>query len=328
MAADVAPRQRLAERRPVVEVRDGAVAGAGIEGARDVPAVRERDERLPLAHRHRVRVRGDGLDGAASGSGPVRAALAREGERCLHLRVPREGLRIGKMDGAPPLVQAVGAGEAPGDALHVAQQERGGVDEKAVAGASGHGEPEQDRGGERVVHGPSLVRVRRRGPVAVVRLDHQDLPAHPLEPHDARSADLAAVETNVVRPDPGGQRVDVQHLFAEAADLEPERSGVVVPVERVEPVEPLEAGRVRLDFGQAAAGLRPGCRCRRGRHRGDRDRPRRPHRGLHLHVRCSSSHPRRPCDRREEKQVRASWRRSTGVRSARRRRPPGCGTPC
>ena len=256
MPAQVAAGHGLAERRRVVDEGDGAVARPWIVGPWGVPVVRQCDERLPLAHGDRIRTRRDRLDGAAAETGTVTAPVARKGQRGLHLGVLRKRPRSREVHRAALTVEPVGPRKPIDDAMDVAQQKRRGVDKEPVVRARGDREPEQDRRGERVFHRPVLVRVRRRGAVAVVRLHHQNLPAHPLEAHDARAAELPAVEPDVVRADARGQGIDVQHFRVKAADLEPKGSGVVVPVEREEAVQPLEAGRMRFDRRQAAVCLR------------------------------------------------------------------------
>ena len=83
---------RLAERRAVVIVAHRSVSGAGVVRARGVAVVGQLDERVMLAHRHRLRRRRHGPDRAAAEPRPAPTPVTREGQRRLELGVLRKPL--------------------------------------------------------------------------------------------------------------------------------------------------------------------------------------------------------------------------------------------
>ena len=68
------------------------------------------------------------------------------------------------------------------------------------------------------------------------------------------AAALAAVEADVVRAEAGREAGVQQELGVEARDLEEQRSGALVPVEREVAVDLLHAGRAVVDRRDRTAG--------------------------------------------------------------------------
>ncbi len=156
--------------------------------------------------------------------------------------------------------------ELVGDPVGVADHEVGRVDEHAAIGLGDDVEAPHHRRREGVLDGPPLGRVVGPGPEPQVGLDEQHAPPDPLEPDDPLAAELAPVEPDVVRPEPGGQRDGVQQVGVERRHFQPDRPRVAVPPDREEPVVPVQPGRLGLDGRQR--GRRP--RRPRRRDRGGR----------------------------------------------------------
>ena len=224
VADDVARLERRIDRSRVVQVARRDVAGAGIGQARLVPRLGQRDEGVPQPHRHRLRRRGD------LAHPPARAAAVRAQHERLHaleLRVARERGDAGAMDRRPRGVQLVAALAAPLEpgrhAVRVAQHELGGVEQRrSVFVLGGDLESPEHGTGEGVGHRAAFVLVVAERPVARVLLHQQHLRPHPLESRQVGSADLAAVEPDVVRPETRRQRLDVQEVGVEGVDAQEE----------------------------------------------------------------------------------------------------------
>ena len=75
----------------------------------------------------------------------------------------------------------------------------------------------------------------------VVRLNHQDLLADPLERITLRVAELSAIEPDRVRAETGRQRDLIEHLLIEPPDLHEQLAGLRLPVERQIAVDLLQA---------------------------------------------------------------------------------------
>ncbi len=187
------------------------------------------------------------------------AAVAREREEDVNLGVLRKRLRAGHIDGAAARVHAVaGRPEARDHAVHVAHQEVGGIDEHAAVGFGANRKAPQHRRGEGFFDRAALIGIGAERAIGVVRLDHQHLRADAPERDDVLRAQLAAVEADVVRAESCRERGDVEELGVELRDLEPQRARAVVPVQRHEPIELLQALRLLVD-------RRRGCLRREGR---------------------------------------------------------------
>ena len=299
MTPDVAHLHHVADRHAVVDEGEAAVAGARIVVARLVVVVRQLDERHVLAHRHRVGRRGHAGDrageqpaaasaataagaaaavfrnrsGALLRSGRVAAAASAagvvgEGQRHFDLAVLRKGFRARQVERAPRAIEAVGARpQRVAGAGDVAQQEVGGVDEHAAVALTGDGEAPDHRLGERVFDRLALERVRAAGAERHVRLHHQHARADALERDDARAAAAAAIQADVVRAEAGGQAGVHQDVGIELRDLDEQRSGALVPVEREEAVDLLHARGARVDRLDRPAPACPPPRRRRVRRR-------------------------------------------------------------
>ena len=84
------------------------------------------------------------------------------------------------------------------------------------------------RGRERLVERPDLVRIVGLDPESLVWLHHQHFWPDPLEAHERGGADLPAVEPDVVRANPRGERPDIEQVAVEPRHLHPERAVVAV----------------------------------------------------------------------------------------------------
>src|SRR5205823_6862525 len=89
--------------------------------------------------------------------------------------------------------------------------------------------------------------IRAAGAEGVVGLHHHHARADALEFDDAALARLAAIETDIIRPEPGREPGGVEQLGVEPVDLHPQRAAALVPVERQVAVDLLEAGRAGFD---------------------------------------------------------------------------------
>ena len=240
---DVADAIVRAHRRRIVEEIHAEIAGSRIEHARLVVAVRQLDERVMLPQRHRFgrRRRRPGCD-RRSGPAPRAGRVCHERRRDLDLRVLRKRLRVGGIDGAARAIEPVRRRpETADDAGGVAHEEIRQIDEHAPVRFGRGREAPDYRLRERLFHRVAFVRVRALRAVIVVRLDHQHFRPDPLEADDARVGETGTVDADVVRSHPGADAGDVQHFLIEFRDLEIERAGVLIPVQREEAIHPLEA---------------------------------------------------------------------------------------
>ena len=231
----------LVDRAGVVDVgRRVAVAQSEearprVERARLEALVRQRHERVAHAEGDGVRVGGDAADVAAR-------VVAGEGQARLQLGVLRKGLGHRQVRDAPARVQPEAALarllQLLRDAVDVAHDEVGGVHEDAAVRGCRGGEAPHDALGEGVADGLPLGGVVRDRAVAQVRLHEEHPGSDALEVDHALAAELPAVQPDVVRPQPGRERVDVQErlVLSEARDLQPNLAGGGVPVEREEAV--------------------------------------------------------------------------------------------
>ena len=259
MAPQEPSRHRRAQRGAVVLVSQRPEAGPRVVGAGGIAVVGQLDERVVLAHRHRPRGGRHRPERAAPEPRPSAARVAGERQPRLELGVPGKALRSRQVHGAAALVEPVGPGQPVGHPVRVAEEERRHVDEHRAVRLRLDREPPEDRGGERLLERPRLVGVAGVDPVALVGLNHQHPGADALEPHDGGRPELAAVEPDIVRPDPGGERAHVEQIVVEPGDLHPQGAGLGVPVQREEPGQPLHARRALGDGGPVLgrSGSRP-----------------------------------------------------------------------
>ena len=174
-----------------------------------------------MVHANRGRARtgrhiADALDtttATAAETAATPSILAHEGQRHFHLGVLREVHDHRQVHRAPALVQAVGArpqaSREPGNVLH---EEGGEVDQHAIAGLGPGLEAPQRRGREGVLHRLPLRGAVARRAEAIVGLGHEDPGTDPLEPDDARAGQLAPIDADVVRPEPGADPRGVQNI--------------------------------------------------------------------------------------------------------------------
>ena len=153
-----------------------------------------------------------GDEGAAAGGG-----VGGEGEDGLDFGVFGEDLGVVERDGGAGGVDFVaallGSAEGLGDAVGVAEEEVGGVDEDSFGPFGGYGEAGQDGLGEGLANGQELVGVGGGRPEHQVRLDEEDLGAGALEVDDFAGGGLAAIEAEIVRAGAVGEGVGVEVVF-------------------------------------------------------------------------------------------------------------------
>src|SRR5947207_14171153 len=101
----------------------------------------------------------------------------------------------------------------------------------------GHREAPEDRPGKRVFDRFAFGGIAAARPEIEVRLRHQHLRAHTMKADDPAAGFLAAIETDIVRSESGGQAGREQKIGVEARDLEEQASRPLVPVERKEAIE-------------------------------------------------------------------------------------------
>ena len=271
MAPDEAPGHVLLERGGVVLVLHGAVARAGVENPGLVPVVGQLHEGVMESDRRglaRCRYGPHALEAEAASPSPAR--LAHERQLGLQLRVGREGVGHFLEDHGPARVEAVRARPHPlGRADRVPHEEVRHVHQDASVGLGRGGEAPQHRPGERVAHRTDLRRVVAAGPEAVVRLNHEDLPADALELDDARSGERAPVEPEVVRPESRPEAGEVDHLRVQCRDLHPELTEVRIPVQGQEAVHPLHSHGPVRDRGKRLRVSGLGVRGERSREKSD-----------------------------------------------------------
>ena len=88
-----------------------------------------------------------------------------------------------------------------------------------------HSETPDDRLREGFFHCPAFQRVVGDGAIALVRLDQEHLRAVADKANHKRSADLAAIETDIVRSHTGRKRMDIKKIGIPARDFEENMAG-------------------------------------------------------------------------------------------------------
>src|SRR5688572_15932443 len=213
-------------RREVHEV-DAEIPGARIEHARLETGRRKLNKRVTLAHRYRFRHRHNLPDESA-------CRFADEREGCFYFSVLRKVFRVWEIEraaiGFEPVVALLLPLQRVRHLMNVAQVKRSGVDQDASLFFCCDFEAPQRRLGKRVFHCISLVCVVAERAEPVVACDEQHTRAAAIETDDGAVAELSAVEPDVVRADAGRQRFDVEELAVPLIDLEPDFSGLRVPV--------------------------------------------------------------------------------------------------
>jgi hypothetical protein len=92
------------------------------------------------------------------------------------------------------------------DAVGISQQEGCRVDVNGSVNFAQDIEPPDDRTGKRFINGAKFVNIRTDGAIPEILLHHQDLRTGTLERHDARRAELSAIQAYIIGPDPSGKR--------------------------------------------------------------------------------------------------------------------------
>src|SRR5262249_48917643 len=100
-----------------------------------------------------------------------------------------------------------------------------------IGSLGGDGEASERGFGEGVVDGAALVWIIANGAIFEVLLNEQNFGADALEADDARGAELAAVEADVVGADAGRQAGLVDEFGGPFVDFEPELALFGVPIE-------------------------------------------------------------------------------------------------
>ena len=107
--------------------------------------------------------------------------------------------------------------------------------------------------------------------ILIVRLHHQQARPDALELDDARAGQRAAVDADVVRPEPGPEAGRVQDLGIELGNLDEQPAAGLIPVEREEAVDLLHAagaiGDRRNRLGASGRGAAAALALRAGERR-------------------------------------------------------------
>ena len=95
----------------------------------------------------------------------------------------------------------------------------------------GHRETPEHRFGERLSHRGAFIGIIGDRAIVQIRLDQQHFGADALKAHDARGAQLAAVEADVIGADAGGQGSLVEKFGVPLVDFQPELARLGIPIE-------------------------------------------------------------------------------------------------
>ena len=116
-----------------------------------------------------------------------------------------------------------------------------------VAARGGNRKAPDHRTREAVAHRLELGLVGGQRAEAVVGLHDEDPRTDAFEGDDAGARERAAVDADVVRAEPGRNPGGVQHLGVQLRQLHPQPPAGLVPIERREAIELLEAGDPVVD---------------------------------------------------------------------------------
>src|SRR5688572_26803585 len=231
MTRDETLGYRLFDRRGKVHVINAEITGARIEHARLVTCRRQLNKRVTLAHGDRLGHRDDLPYKSSRG-------VASERERRFNFRVLREVLRVRQVKRAAtriePIRALLSALQGRRHFVNVAQIKIGRVHKHASALLGCDFETPQRGFSKRVFHRKPFIRVIAVRAKTIIRRDEQHAWSTAIETHDRAVAELTAIESDVVRADARGQRLDVQKLAVPLVDLEPDLSGLRVPVKSEE----------------------------------------------------------------------------------------------
>ena len=89
--------------------------------------------------------------------------------------------------------------------MRVAQVKARGVNQRPIAVFGGDFKTPEGRFREGVLDGAAFVGVVAVGAKSVIRSDQQNARSGSFETHDVAVTELAAIQTDIVRSDPGGQ---------------------------------------------------------------------------------------------------------------------------
>ncbi len=115
--------------------------------------------------------------------------------------------------------------------MRVAQEKFGGVHENTLAVFSLDRKSPQRRFRKRIAHRAPFVLIVAYRAIVQVRLDQQHLRPAALKAHDARRAQLPAVQPDIVRANPRRQRALIQKFSAPLVDLQPKLPSFGVPIQ-------------------------------------------------------------------------------------------------
>ena len=303
MPANIPELHRFADWRAVIDKRRAAVTGARVVMARRVVVIGQLHERRVLAQRDRVgrgrdaghaageevaakpaaatttaatggarrRDRHRALGRAAATTATAASLFVHEGQRHVDLGVHRKVACVWQIERAARAVEAIvsrpQAGRRIGDVAH---EEVGRVNQQASAGFGRDRETPQDRLRERILDRLPFERILAARSKRLVRLHQHHARPDALEVNQPSAAAAgAAVETDIVRAEPGGQAGVEQELGVETRDLEKHRAAALIPIQREVAVELLHARRAVLDRLQGCGALLrrrrlPGVERRRG----------------------------------------------------------------
>ena len=120
--------------------------------------------------------------------------------------------------------------------MRVAQEEIGGVDKNCAGGiGGGDGESGENRFRKGLPDGELLCGIGCGGAERLILFDEKHLGTNALEAHDHAGRNLAAIETEIVRADAEGERMEVKQFVALVVgvngNLDVELAGFRVPIE-------------------------------------------------------------------------------------------------
>src|SRR5437763_9709848 len=181
-------------------------------------------------------------------------AFSRERQSSFNFRVPGKVLRVTEIESAARSVDAelslLTTLQRAGDSVDIRQIKSRRVYERAIAIFGRDFKSPQRRFGERIFDSASFVGALAGGAIGLIRGNQQNLRPDAFEAHDVVLSELATVQADVVRSDSCRQRLDVEKLRIPFVDLQPNLSGLRVPVEREVAGELLHAGNF---FGEGLA---------------------------------------------------------------------------
>src|SRR6266850_454696 len=228
MMANVVLRDRLADWRGKIHVVNSEIAGARIISARLKSRRRQLNKRMMLAHGDRLGIR-------RYLPQHWTRFFAGEGKRRFDFSVLRKVFRVSEIESAASWIQTedslLQTLQRVRNLMRVAQVKGGGVDQRPAAFFGRNFKSPQRRFGKSVFDRAAFVGVVAVRTKAVVRCYQQNAGPGAFEAHDVTLAKLASIQTDIVRTDGGGQRLNIKKLGIPLVDLQPDFAGFGVPVE-------------------------------------------------------------------------------------------------